>query len=174
MIKHLKWEFHESRHAKNQLTMLFNIIQDHVNIPANEYMTPASNRTRSQHSLKFRQIPTSSDYYKFSFFPLSVCHWNSLPANVAEAPSLVSFKRELFSVSIYTIWAGHVRSSNEVLKLCWRGLCVPWCRHWEPDMLGTEECNAVTKSILFSDFLSTIFLSVLSCSLFLMQPTPAL
>ena len=100
MIEHLEWESLEARRAKHQLTMLFKIIHDLVDIPANEYLTPASNRTRSQHSLKFRQISTSSDYYKFSFFPRSVCHWNSLPANVAEAPSLVSFKRELSSVSI--------------------------------------------------------------------------
>ena len=100
MIEHLEWESLEARRAKHQLTMLFKIIHDLVDIPANGYLTPASNRTRSQHSLKFRQIPTSSDYYKFSFFPRSVCHWNSLPANVAEAPSLVSFKRELSSVSI--------------------------------------------------------------------------
>ena len=100
MIEHLEWESLEARRSKHQLTMLFNITHDLVDIPANEYLTPASNRTRSQHSLKFRQIPTSSDYYKFSVFPRSVCHWNSLPANVAEAPSLVSFKRELSSVSI--------------------------------------------------------------------------
>ena len=46
------------------------------------------------------QIPVSSDYYKFSFFPRTICRLNSLPANVAEAPSLVSFKRELLSLSI--------------------------------------------------------------------------
>ena len=93
MIEHLEWESLEARRAKHELTMVFNIIHDLVNIPANEYLTPASNRTRSQHSLKFRQILTSSAYYKFIFFPRSVCHWNSIPANVAEAPSLVSFKR---------------------------------------------------------------------------------
>ena len=91
MIKHLEWKSLEARRAKHQQTMLFKIIHDLVDIPANESMTPASNRTRSQRSLKLRQIPTSSDYYKFIFFTLSVCHWNSLPANVAEAPSLVSF-----------------------------------------------------------------------------------
>ena len=133
MIQHLEWESLEARRTEHQLIMLFKIIHDLVNIPANEYMAPASNRTRSQRSLKLRQNPTSSEHYKFSFFPLSVCHWNSLPANVAEAPSLVSFKRELSSVSIYTIRAGHVSSSNEVLKLCWRRLRVPWCRHWDSD-----------------------------------------
>ena len=61
MNEHLEWESLEARRAKHQLTMLFKIIQVLVDTPANEYLTPASNRTRSQHSLKFKQIPNSSD-----------------------------------------------------------------------------------------------------------------
>ena len=100
MLDHLDWESLEARRAKTQLTMLFKIIHGLVDIRAEDYLVPASTRTRSQHSLKFLQIPVSSDYYKFSFFPRTICRWNSLPANVAEAPSLVSFKRELLGLSI--------------------------------------------------------------------------
>ena len=99
-LDHLEWESLEARRAKNQLTMFFKIIHGLVDIPASDYLVPASTRTRSQHSLKFLQIPVSSEYYKSSFFPRTVCRWNSLPANVAEAPSLVSFKQELSSLSI--------------------------------------------------------------------------
>ena len=77
-----------------------------------------------RNTLKFHQIPASSDYYKFSFFPRTVRHWNSLPASVAEAPSLVAFKWELLFVSI-NYPAMQVHSSN-ILKLCCRGLCMPW------------------------------------------------
>ena len=122
MLEHLEWECLEARRAKHQLTVFFKIVHGLVDIPATDYLTPASNRTRSQHSLKFRHIPTSSDYYKFSFFPSTVRHWNSLSANVA-------FKLKLSSVSFSTIRTGHVSSQSEVLKLCWRGLRVPWCRH---------------------------------------------
>ena len=100
MLEHLEWESLEARRAKYQLTMLFKIVHGLVDIPANNYLTPASNRTSSQHSLKFRHIPTSSDYYKFSFFQRTVRHWNYLSANVTEAHSLVSFKLELSSVSV--------------------------------------------------------------------------
>lgn len=99
MLDHLEWETLEARRTKNRLVMFFKIIHGLVDIPAEEYLTPASTRTRSRHSLKFRQIPTSSDYHKFSFFPNTVCLWNSLPASVADAPSLVSFKRELSQIS---------------------------------------------------------------------------
>ena len=99
MLDHLEWETLESRRTKNQLIMFFKIVQGLVDIPADKYLTPASTRTRSRHSLKYRQIPTSSDYYKHSFFPQTVCLWNSLPATVAEAPGLVPFKRELSKIS---------------------------------------------------------------------------
>ena len=53
MLDHLEWESLESRRAKNQLTMLFKIIHCIVDIPACDYLVPASTRTRSQYSLKF-------------------------------------------------------------------------------------------------------------------------
>ena len=71
MIEHLEWESLEARRAKHQLTMLFKNIHNLVDIPA-KYLTPASNRTRSQHSLKLRQIPISSDNYKASSLTLFV------------------------------------------------------------------------------------------------------
>ena len=78
---------------------LFEIFHGLVDILAETYLAPASTRTRLYHSLKFRHIPTSSDYYKNSFYPKTVCLWSSLPAAVAEFPGLVSFKRELSKVS---------------------------------------------------------------------------
>ena len=99
MLDHLEWETLESRRTKNQLIMFFKIVHGLVDIPADKYLTPASTRTRSRHSFKYRQIPTSSDYYKHSFFPQTVRLWNSLPATVAEAPGLVPFKWELSKVS---------------------------------------------------------------------------
>ena len=93
MLDHLELEYLEARRAKNQLTMFFKIIHRLVVIPASDYLVTASTRTRSQH-------PVSSEYYKSSFFPHTFCRWNSLPANVAEAPSLVSFKQELSILSI--------------------------------------------------------------------------
>ena len=99
MLDHLEWETLESRRTKNQMIMFFKIVHGLVDIPAAKYLTPASTRTRSRHSLKYRQIPTSSDYYKHSFFPQTVRLLNPLPATVAEAPGLVPFKRELSKVS---------------------------------------------------------------------------
>ena len=99
MLDHLEWETLESIRTKNQLVMFFKIIHGLIDIPAERYLTPASTRTRSHHSLKYRQIPTYCDYHKYSFFPNTVCLWNSLPANAAESPGLVPFKRGLCQMS---------------------------------------------------------------------------
>ena len=88
MLQDLDWESLESRRVKIQLTLLFKVIQDLVDIPASAYLTPASTRTRANHTKKLRQISSKSDVYKHSFFPRTIPVWNSLPATVAEAPRL--------------------------------------------------------------------------------------
>ena len=49
-------------------------------------------RSRYSHSITFRQVSTSWDYYKFSFFPLAIVQWTSLPEPVACLQSLQAFK----------------------------------------------------------------------------------
>ena len=95
MLDALQWESLESRRTKIQLTLLFKIINDLVDIRADDYLASSTGRTRQSLSKKYRQISTRTDSYKFSFFPRTIPVWNSLPASVAEAPSLVSVKKGL-------------------------------------------------------------------------------
>ena len=99
MLEDLGWDTLETRRAKSQVTMMYKIMNGLVDIPAADYVTPASTRTRSNHSKKQRQISTSTETYKYSFFPRTIPLWNSLPAVLAEAPDLVSFKQELSTFS---------------------------------------------------------------------------
>ena len=98
MLKKLDLESLESRRAKHQLTMFYKIVHGLVDIPSAPYLSPGSSKTRSSHSLKFRQSQTSTNTFKYSFFPRTIPSWNSLPRSVAEAPSLDTFKRELASL----------------------------------------------------------------------------
>ena len=100
MLRELDWEPLESRRVKFQLTLLYKIINDLVDIPSHPYLQPGSSRTRSQHSIKFRQFTVRTNVLKYSFFPRSIPVWNSLPASVAEAPSLASFRREIKQLSL--------------------------------------------------------------------------
>ena len=95
MLDALQWESLQSRRTQFQLTLLFKIINDLVDIRADDYLASSTGRTRQSHSKKYRQISTSTDSYKFSFFPRTIPVWNSLPASVDEALSLVSFKKGL-------------------------------------------------------------------------------
>jgi hypothetical protein len=79
--------------------MIFKITNDLVDIPISDYLTPAPSRTRSDHSKKFHLQSISTSYYKNSFFPRTATTWNSLPASVAEAPDLVSFKQRLSALT---------------------------------------------------------------------------
>ncbi|MCG8078889.1 MAG: hypothetical protein JAY75_21955, partial [Candidatus Thiodiazotropha taylori] len=101
MLEHLEWESLATRRTKMKLTMLFRIIHGLVAIPAEDYLTPAtSTSTRSSHNQKLFQTPVSTELYKNSFFPSTVRTWNSLPSSAAEAPDLVSFKRELSTLNL--------------------------------------------------------------------------
>ena len=71
MLDHLNWETLESK-TKAQLTMMFRIVNRLVDVTLEQYLTPASSRTRSAHSHKFRQISAKTLYYKKNFFPHTV------------------------------------------------------------------------------------------------------
>jgi hypothetical protein len=81
----------EIRRKKIRLTMMYKIINNLIDIRAEEYLTKPTRQTRSSHSLKYQQFSASTDYYKHSFFPQTTSIWNTLPAPVAEAPCLVFF-----------------------------------------------------------------------------------
>ena len=49
MLNHLEWETLETKRSKLQLTVLFKIIHELIDIPPSEYLTPASSRTRASH-----------------------------------------------------------------------------------------------------------------------------
>ena len=67
MLDHSNWETLKSRRTNAQLTMMFRIVNSLVDVPLEQYLTPASSRTRSAHSHKFRHISTTTSYYKNSF-----------------------------------------------------------------------------------------------------------
>ena len=99
MLDHLQWESLESRRSKIQLTLFFKVIHNLIDIPADQYLTPSTSRTRATHTKRYRRFSPSTDSFKFSFFPRTVPLWNSLRAVIAEAPSLVSFKEGLSTLS---------------------------------------------------------------------------
>ena len=100
MIQSLKWESLTSRRTKSQLTMVYKILNDHIDIPS-ELFTKATARTRANHNQKLQILSSRLDCYKYSFFQRIVPQWNNLPASVAEAPTLDIFRAGLNKLKIY-------------------------------------------------------------------------
>jgi hypothetical protein len=73
--------------------MLYKIINNQVTIDPNTYLNKSDTRTRGEH--KYKHIATSKNIYKYSFFPRTIRSWNYLPAAVAQAPDLDSFRSGL-------------------------------------------------------------------------------
>ncbi|KAK2179970.1 hypothetical protein NP493_464g02001 [Ridgeia piscesae] len=50
---------------------MYKITNNILDINPNQYLMPGHSQTRSNHPHKYRQISTSHNYYKYSFFPTS-------------------------------------------------------------------------------------------------------
>jgi hypothetical protein len=58
-------------------------------------LVPTDSRTRQNHLQTFRQIQTTKDTYKWSFFPNTIIQWNMLPQTVIASTSADCFREQL-------------------------------------------------------------------------------
>ena len=99
MLDQLGWETLETRRTKQQLAMFYKIVSDQVDIHADSFLTQSLTQTRKKHQRTYRPFTSATDTFKYSFFPRTVAVWNSLPAEIAEAPDLVSFRQGLSTLN---------------------------------------------------------------------------
>ena len=91
---HLKWESLEQRHAKARTVLMYKIIHNLVEIPAEHLLIPSDCRTRG--------IYTRADVCRFSFFPRprTIITWNSIPPQVRQASTINQFQAGLRSITL--------------------------------------------------------------------------
>ena len=94
MLQQLQWQSLQSRRAYAQTVMMYRIVYNLVDIPAEHHLNRTSLRTRG-HSLRFLVPHTRTTVYRTSFFPQTIRLWNQLPGSVVEADTLDSFKAQL-------------------------------------------------------------------------------
>ena len=92
IVQDLGWRTLYQRRADARLCLFYKIGHGLVAVPLPEYIQYSNRVSRYCHSMTFRQVYTSTDYYKNSFFPLAVVQWNALPLSVASSQSLEVFK----------------------------------------------------------------------------------
>ena len=105
MQNELRLRTFEYGRADARVIMLFKIIHGLLAIPLPPYFKQPSRMKRHSHPLALRQIHTSVNYYKYSFFPAAVVHWNKLPCSVVTLPTL-----DQFSVAVRSL--DHPSSSS--------------------------------------------------------------
>ena len=91
MLKDLNWRPLDQRRIDSRLVMMYKVTYDLVAIPASDYLVRNTRTSRHIHPLAYRQIQTLKDYYRFTFFPRTIIHWNALPVNIPTLPTLAQF-----------------------------------------------------------------------------------
>ena len=91
MLQSLQWRRLDQRRIDSRLSLCYKITNSLVAIPLEDYMTLTNRRSRHSHELAFKLIDSFTDYYKFSFSPRTVSHWNALPHNVPILPTIEQF-----------------------------------------------------------------------------------
>ena len=99
MLQSLGWRSLEQRRSDSRLCLFYKIIYGLVAIDMPPYVVHPLRTPRNSHTLCFHQIQSTVDYYKYSFYPLSIVQWNRLPAHIALLPTFDSFKRAVCTVS---------------------------------------------------------------------------
>ena len=86
----------EERILRQRLTFLYKVVNGEVVITADDLeLQRADQRTRANHDHKFREKRARTQRLKSSSIYRTISEWNRLPAQVAEAGSLVTFKSQL-------------------------------------------------------------------------------
>ena len=95
MITNLGWSSLQQRRIEARLVMMYRITHDLVDIPAAQYLHPATVMHIRGPSQRYMLPFCRTDVYRHSFFPAGIRLWNQLPEHVATAQTLESFKAGL-------------------------------------------------------------------------------
>ena len=93
IVQDLGWRTLDQRRADARLCLFNKIVHGLVALPLTDYIQYSNRFSRYCHSMTFRQVSTSTDYYKYSFFLQAIVQWNALPQSVASSQSLDVFKK---------------------------------------------------------------------------------
>ena len=85
----------------SRLAMFYKIQYGLVAITIPSYFERPTRITRHSYNnpLGFRQVFASTDYYRCSFYPMTIVLWNRLPAETVLLTDLDCFKNEVSKIS---------------------------------------------------------------------------
>ena len=94
MLDELQWPTLEARRDQSSLLFFHKIHCGAMSIDKDKYLTPSQSTrsTRSSHNSQYCRPQTYSDALKYSFFPRTIPHWNSLAPSVVAAETTEEFR----------------------------------------------------------------------------------
>ena len=96
MIASLGWPTLQQRHTDSRLVLMYRIVHNLTDIPADLYLHSAAVSLQFSRNVCFLVPFCRTDLYRHSFFPAVAWLWN--PAPIATAQTLDSFKAGLASL----------------------------------------------------------------------------
>ena len=99
MLQDLNWRTLDRRRIDIRLVLLYKVTKDLVAIPASDYLIPNTHPSSRNHPMAYRQIATLKDFYKSTFFPRTIIHWNALPHHIPTLPTLAQFSSAICQVA---------------------------------------------------------------------------
>jgi len=97
MLDELKWPPLELRRKRARLILMYQIVNNRVDVPVDTILKKPTKSTRSQTTGNYQQLTTKTDTYKYSFFPRTIKDWNALPPQLKDIPTVEAFKTALDS-----------------------------------------------------------------------------
>ena len=98
MLRVLNWRTLDQRRIDSRLVLLYKVTYDLVAIPAFDYLIQNTRLSSRIHPLAYWQITTLKDYYKYTFFPQPILHWNALPHYIPILPTQAQFSTAVCQV----------------------------------------------------------------------------
>jgi len=74
---------------------MYKITNGLVEVPQEYHPVPRPHNSARGHRRQFQRFQPTVDAFKYAFLPWTIPAWNALPQAVAEADSLVIFKRHI-------------------------------------------------------------------------------
>ena len=103
ILEALKWPPLKERRQHARLVLLFKLTSNLLSIPSIYLPSPSPlTITRAQHKLKYLHTQSTSNTYRYSFFPRTIPEWNNLQIPDLHNLTLNQFKQQLYSNHTYS------------------------------------------------------------------------
>ena len=96
MLRDLTWQSLELRRTHSRLCMLYKLHHDLVAIhPSYTHLSNTTRHTRTSQTMQYTVYQPRTNYFKYSFFPLTIVQWNMLGVNIKCAATVNMFKTQV-------------------------------------------------------------------------------